>query len=52
LLGGFGVVVAWITLVLVGRWRPEPTWLDRLGRAVGIVWILMAQLTWFVIRRG
>lgn len=39
LLGGFGVIVAWSVSVLVGCWRPEPTWIDRLGRALGVGWI-------------
>ena len=34
------VAAAWSIMALDGRWRPEPTWLDRSGRAVGIYWIL------------
>jgi hypothetical protein len=30
------VIVAWATLGLTGRWRPEPSWLDRAGRAIGL----------------
>jgi hypothetical protein len=24
------------------RQRPEPSWLDRMGRALGVFWLLMA----------
>jgi hypothetical protein len=37
--GGLGVLCGWLTLVLGGRWRPEPSWLDRAGRIVGAGWI-------------
>ena len=29
---GFAVAGAWLALLLVGRWKAEPTWIDRLGR--------------------
>ena len=32
---------AWIALALSGRWRPGPTWTDRLGCMLGIGWICM-----------
>lgn len=35
------VLGAWAALVLSRRWRPEPSWVDRLGRALGFYWILM-----------
>jgi hypothetical protein len=50
LLGGFAVLVAWSTLILGGRWRPEPTWLDRLGRLIGMVWIVLALVACFALR--
>jgi hypothetical protein len=34
------VAATWITLAIVGRWRPERTWDDRLGRSLGVVWIV------------
>jgi hypothetical protein len=39
-----GVVVAgaWLTLRLAGAWRPEPTWVDRAGRALGVFWLVAA----------
>ena len=35
LLVGFG----WMALILTRRWRPEPSWVDRSGRALGWGWI-------------
>jgi hypothetical protein len=39
-----GVVVAgaWLTLRLARAWRPEPTWVDRAGRALGVFWLVAA----------
>ena len=39
-----GRVVAgsWLALILAGTWRPERSWLDRAGRALGWFWILAA----------
>ncbi len=37
---GFGVLIAWTTLALAGRWRSEASWIDRSGRVLGVVWIL------------
>lgn len=33
------VAAVWITLVVNGRWRPEPSWIDRAGRIVGVYWL-------------
>ena len=49
-LGSFAVVIAWTTQLLVGRWRAEPTWPDRLGRLVGVGWILMGLAGAVVLR--
>lgn len=40
----FGVVVAlvWLTAWAAGAWRPEPGWIDRSGRVVGVIWIVLA----------
>jgi hypothetical protein len=37
----------WSILVLSGRWHPEPGWIDRVGRALGMFWILIGFLWWF-----
>ena len=33
---------AWLTLFLAGSWRPERSGVDRLGRAVGVGWIVIS----------
>ena len=37
---GYAVVAAWLVLALGGRWRPERGWIDRLGRLLGIGWVV------------
>jgi hypothetical protein len=46
---GFAVVSCWITMVLLGQWRPEPTWVDRLGRLLGAAWIISLPFTLSVL---
>jgi hypothetical protein len=36
---GLAVSTSWMTLLVGRRWRPEASWVDRLGRALGIGWI-------------
>lgn len=43
---GLAVAVAWLVLGLSGRLRPEPTWLDRAGRALGACFLACAALRW------
>jgi hypothetical protein len=38
---GIAVAAVWSWLILGKRWRPQPTSLDRLGRALGVYWLLM-----------
>jgi hypothetical protein len=51
-VAGLVVLASWTILWLGGRWRPEPTWVDRAGRVLGIVWIAMipVQATFEVLR--
>ncbi len=35
------VVGSWIALALTRRWRPEPSWVDRMGRALGAYWVVL-----------
>ena len=35
-----GVAISWITLAVVGRWKPDRGWDDRLGRLVGCLWLV------------
>jgi len=43
---GLTVLGAWITLALGGWWRSEPSWIDRLGRALGLAWIAVNTIAW------
>lgn len=45
---GFLVAGAWLALLLAGAWRPEPTWVDRAGRALGVYWIFAALYFFFL----
>ena len=38
------VAAAWLTLALCGRWRPEPSWVDRAGRGLGLGWLVLLLL--------
>jgi hypothetical protein len=41
---GTGVLVAWAMMALNGMWRPEPSWVDRWGRAMGAFWVAMIPI--------
>lgn len=48
-VAGGAVIAVWGVLVASGRWCPEPTLIDRLGRALGGYWIvttLMYRIFW------
>ena len=34
------VLGAWLALILARKWRPEPSWIDRMGRVLGLYWIV------------
>jgi hypothetical protein len=42
---GLAVATSWTCLALTGCWRPAPDWIDRLGRAVGVSWLVIG-LVW------
>jgi len=46
---GLAVASCWITMALLGQWRPEPTWVDRLGRVLGTAWITSLPFTLSVL---
>ena len=48
--GGFAVASAWLVLWENGRWRPQPSWTDRLGRLLGLFWVLTIPCAWPVAR--
>jgi hypothetical protein len=41
---GFAVAAWWIAMALAHRWRPERSWIDRAGRVVGVLWIVLLFL--------
>ncbi len=41
---GAAVLGAWSLLLISRRWRAEPSWIDRLGRALGLYWIALILL--------
>jgi hypothetical protein len=41
---GPAVAAVWLVLALSGRWRPEKSWIDRLGRLLGAMWIMISAL--------
>ncbi len=41
------VLGAWLGLWLAGLWAPEPSWIDRAGRALGLFWI--ADVAWTLV---
>jgi hypothetical protein len=55
---GPAVIGAWLLLALSGRRRPSWGWLDLLGRALGIAWIILfiisccARLAYLYLRVG
>jgi hypothetical protein len=43
---GHAVMATWVILLLSGRWRSEPTWIDRAGRILGFAWLASALFVW------
>ncbi|MDG3005358.1 hypothetical protein [Paludisphaera mucosa] len=42
---GMAVAVAWIILAAGARWRAEPAWIDRAGRALGGYFLICLVLS-------
>jgi hypothetical protein len=40
-IGGAAVLGAWSALSASQRWRAERSWIDRLGRLLGMIWIAL-----------
>ena len=34
------VAVAWLVLAVSRKWQAEPSWIDRAGRLVGVLWLV------------
>ena len=45
---GAGVSLAWFLLFASGRWRADRSWIDRLGRGLGTLWILAMPFFWWL----
>lgn len=43
---GPAVATIWFALVVTRWWRAERTWLDRLGRVIGTLWLLSLLVDW------
>ena len=43
-LVGFAVLVSWVIQAIQGRWRAEPTWIDRFGRLLGMLWMVAGAI--------
>jgi hypothetical protein len=48
-LAGLAVAACWITMGILGAWRPEAWWADRLGRLLGMAWIAILPLALFAV---
>ncbi len=44
------VVLVWVMLAVTRKWQAEPSWIDRAGRLLGVLWIatIPIYLTGFV----
>lgn len=43
------VVSAWLVLAFCGRWRAEPSWIDRTGRVFGSFWVGLWMFRWYLV---
>jgi hypothetical protein len=41
---GMMVILVWLVLALGQRWSADPTWIDRTGRVIGGLWIIVSLL--------
>ena len=39
--------LAWVSLIATRRWCPERSWIDRLGRILGALWMVSAPVIFF-----
>jgi hypothetical protein len=44
------VPLAWLSLIATRRWDPEPSWIDRLGRILGVLWTVSLPAHLVLIR--
>jgi hypothetical protein len=46
----YPIAVVWALLLLSRRCRPEPSWIDRAGRGLGLSWLVLAL--WYAVDRA
>ena len=44
------VPLLWIVMLATRRWTPEPGWIDRLGRVLGLAWMVVTPAHLVLIR--
>lgn len=44
---GCAVAAVWVILVASRRWHCEPSWIDRMGRILGVFWVGTIPFAWF-----
>jgi hypothetical protein len=42
------VAGTWLVLAFDRRWRPEPSWIDRMARCVGVYWLGLGVISPFL----
>jgi hypothetical protein len=52
LVGGLLIAVTWIGLRSTGNWMSEPSWIDRVGRLVGVYSIFYSILYMIILICG
>jgi hypothetical protein len=54
IMGQIALVVAppltWVFLIATRRWKPEPSWIDRLGRVLGVLGMICTPTHLVLIR--
>lgn len=48
-IAGFAIIVSWTLLAVQRRWRRERTWIDLVGRMLGVTWIISGVLLGWVL---
>jgi hypothetical protein len=49
LQAGAAVFWTWVAMALSRRWRAERSWTDRLGRLLGLLWMVLASLEGYLV---
>jgi hypothetical protein len=48
-IASYTIMGGWLVLILSGRWRPDRSWIDRAGIAIGAIWIGITVVEWLRI---